>query len=187
MRNIAKTIHFLLVLFIVIIVVKARSLPQTSPQLVSDGVDDVQVSNSSNLFLKQTDSSEECEQMYGFLPCSNSMYGHLSLISVYEYLLFHGESYLASGGEQIFNILGPGFFGASAFHILSALPEALILLASGLMNTKEVAQEYAYTGVGLLAGSSILLLTIIWGTCLIVGSQDLYSGAQYSILYQFKL
>lgn len=50
------------------------------------------------------------------------------------------------------------------------------------MNSKEVAQEYVYTGVGLLAGSSILLLTIVWGTCLIVGSQDLYNGAQYSIL-----
>ncbi|XVE50149.1 hypothetical protein DITRI_Ditri01bG0138700 [Diplodiscus trichospermus] len=183
MRNIAKTIHFCLALFIVIIVVEARSLPQTSSPLISDGVDHIQASHySSNLFLKETDSSEECEQLYGFLPCSNSIYGHLFLILVYEYLLFHGESYLASGGEQIFKILGPGFFGASAFHILTALPEALILLASGLMNTKEVAQEYAYTGVGLLAGSSILLLTIVWGTCLIVASQDVYNGAQYSII-----
>ncbi|XVF18740.1 hypothetical protein REPUB_Repub11eG0049100 [Reevesia pubescens] len=180
MKNIAKTIHFLLALFMVIIVVKARSLPQTSPdELVSDGIDH----HSSNLFLKEMDSSsEECEQMYGFLPCSNSIYGHIFLILVYEYLLFHGESYLASGGEQIFKILGPGFFGASAFHVLSALPEALILLASGLMNTKEVAQEYAYTGVGLLAGSSILLLTIVWGTCLFVGSQDIHNEAEYSIL-----
>ncbi|XP_022733180.1 sodium/calcium exchanger NCL2-like isoform X1 [Durio zibethinus] len=182
MRNIAKTIHFLPALFIVIIVVKARPLPQTSLQLVSDGIDHVQANHSSKLFLKETGSSSECEQMYGFLPCSNSIYGHLFLILVYEYLLFHGESYLASGGEQIFKILGPGFFGASAFHILGALPEALILLVSGLMNTKEVAEEYVYTGVGLLAGSSILLLTIVWGTCLIVGSQDLYIGAQYSIL-----
>jgi hypothetical protein len=42
--------------------------------------------------------------------------------------LFHGESYLAAGGEQIFKILGPGVFGASAFDILGALPESLILL-----------------------------------------------------------
>ncbi|KAK6229350.1 hypothetical protein SCA6_018301 [Theobroma cacao] len=187
MRNIAKAICFLVALSLVIIAVEARSLPQSSSQLVSDGIDGdddpVQASHSSGLFLKEMESSEEyCEQMYGFLPCSNSIYGHLFLILVYEYLLFHGESYLASGGEQMFKILGPGFFGASAFQILSALPEALILLASGLMNTKEVAQEYAYTGVGLLAGSSILLLTIIWGTCLIVGSHDLSNGAEYSIL-----
>ncbi|XP_022733181.1 sodium/calcium exchanger NCL2-like isoform X2 [Durio zibethinus] len=139
MRNIAKTIHFLPALFIVIIVVKARPLPQTSLQLVSDGIDHVQANHSSKLFLKETGSSSECEQMYGFLPCSNSIYGHLFLILVYEYLLFHGESYLASGGEQIFKILGPGFFGASAFHILGALPEALILLGFGITTDQETS------------------------------------------------
>ncbi|KAL5098889.1 hypothetical protein RYX36_003216 [Vicia faba] len=56
--------------------------------------------------------------------------GHLFLILVYQYLLFHGESYLAAGGEQVFKILGPGVFGASAFDILGALPESLILLGN---------------------------------------------------------
>ncbi|XP_059302148.1 sodium/calcium exchanger NCL1-like [Lycium ferocissimum] len=111
--------------------------------------------------------------MYGFLPCSKSLSGHFFLIVVYEYLLFHGEYYVAMGGERIFKILGPNsVFGASAFHILGFLPEALILLASGLLNSKEVAQEYVLTGVGLLAGSTILLLTLIWGTCVFVGSQQ---------------
>ena len=36
--------------------------------------------------------------------------------------------YVASGGERIFKILGPGIFGASAFHVLGSLPESLILL-----------------------------------------------------------
>lgn len=74
--------------------------------------------------------SEEtvCKQLYGFLPCSESLGGHLFLILVYEYLLFHGESYVASGGERIFKILGPGAFGASAFQVIGSLPEALILL-----------------------------------------------------------
>ncbi|KAL3612271.1 hypothetical protein D5086_003291 [Populus alba] len=85
-------------------------------------------------------------------------------------MLFHGEGYLASGGEKIFRILGPGVFGASAFQVLGALPESLILLASGLLNTREVAQESVSTGVGLLAGTSILLLTLLWGTCVIAGS-----------------
>ncbi|MED6157675.1 hypothetical protein PIB30_025453 [Stylosanthes scabra] len=111
--------------------------------------------------------------MYGFLPCSNNIFGHLFLILVYEYLLFHGESYLAAGGEQIFKILGPGVFGASAFDILGALPESLILLVTGLSSDKESAQESASTGVGLLAGSSIFLLTLVWGTCVIIGRQKL--------------
>ncbi|XP_050247780.1 sodium/calcium exchanger NCL1-like isoform X2 [Quercus robur] len=91
-----------------------------------------------------------------------------------------GESLVAAGGEQIFKILGPGIFGASAFHVLGALPESLILLASGLLNTKETAQEYVFTGVGLLAGSSIFLLTILWGTCIIASSQDFSNSSQFS-------
>ena len=44
---------------------------------------------------------------------------------------------------------------------------------TGLSSDKESAQESASTGVGLLAGSSILLLTVVWGTCVIVGKQSL--------------
>ncbi|KAK6157344.1 hypothetical protein DH2020_011592 [Rehmannia glutinosa] len=113
-----------------------------------------------------------CEQMYGFLPCSKTIPGHLFLIVVYQYLLFHAESYVDSGGKRVFKILGPGVFGASAFQIIGSLPEALILLASGLSSNDETAQECVLTGVGLLAGSSILLLTVIWGTCVILGSQN---------------
>ncbi|XP_045801277.1 sodium/calcium exchanger NCL-like [Trifolium pratense] len=186
MRNInTKATCFITILFLSIIVssvhVQCRSLPN---ELISNGVDDdVQSSqqdsylllnnnNTSNKF-EDSNSGEYCKQMYGFLPCSNNIFGHLFLILVYEYLLFHGESYLAAGGEQIFKILGPGVFGASAFDILGALPESLILLVTGLSSDKESAQEYASTGVGLLAGSSILLLTVVWGTCVIVGKQSL--------------
>ncbi|KAK4486675.1 hypothetical protein RD792_006733 [Penstemon davidsonii] len=73
--------------------------------------------------------------MYGFLPCSKSVPGHLFLILVYEYLLFHGESYVASGGQRIFKILGPGVFGACAFQIIGSLPEALILLVTVLFTS----------------------------------------------------
>ncbi|KAK9269651.1 hypothetical protein L1049_001429 [Liquidambar formosana] len=178
MRKISRigycTLLLLLLLLMVIVEVKGRSLSYSSSEMVSDGVDHVQHNQPSFLLFRGMEySSEECEQLYGFLPCSNSALGHLFLIVVYEYLLFHGESYVAAGGEMIFKILGPGVFGASAFQVLGALPESFILLASGLLNTKEVAEEYVFTGVGLLAGSTILLLTVLWGTCVIVGSQNL--------------
>ncbi|BFG29106.1 hypothetical protein CerSpe_153800 [Prunus speciosa] len=180
-NNITKTAYWVLVLLVIIVQVRGRSF-----RLVSDGGTDHQhhhphnqnqsssSSSSSLLVFKGIDYAEEetCEQLYGFLPCSNSVYGHVFLMVVYEFLLFHGESYLAAGGEQIFQILGPGVFGASAFHVLGALPESLLLLASGFFNSKDIAEEYVYTGVGLLAGTSILLLTILWGTCVIVSSQD---------------
>lgn len=174
MRLISKTVRFILFLLLTVLLnVKGRSLAHSSVELlVSDGINNVQENQSSILPLKGMDSSsgEKCEHLYGFLPCSSNIFGHLFLIAVYEYMLFHGECYLASGGEKIFRILGPGVFGACAFQVLGALPESLILLASGLLNTTEVAQEYVSTGVGLLAGTSILLLTLLWGTCVIAGS-----------------
>ncbi|KAL0399440.1 UNVERIFIED_CONTAM: Sodium/calcium exchanger NCL [Sesamum radiatum] len=158
-----------------------RPLTNSSPGLVSDGLEEENRFSSYNTIgfkgiMNSGSSGEEtCEQMYGFLPCSKTIPGHLFLILVYEYLLFHAESYVASGGERIFKILGPGVFGASAFQVIGSLPEALILLASGLSSSDEIAQECVLTGVGLLAGSSILLLTIIWGTCIILGSQSFSS------------
>ncbi|KAE9617022.1 hypothetical protein Lal_00034549 [Lupinus albus] len=177
MRSISKTTWFIFILIIVLIAVQVESrvFGISSSELVNDGADGDDVKNeSSYLYLKGSEPSEKyCEQMYGFLPCSTNILGHLFLILVYEYLLFHGESYLAAGGEQVFKILGPGIFGSSAFDILGALPESLILLVTGLKSDKESAQEYASNGVGLLAGSSILLLTVVWGTCVIIGSQKL--------------
>ncbi|KAK6134663.1 hypothetical protein DH2020_031588 [Rehmannia glutinosa] len=166
-------LSYFLLLLILLLATGATSRPPPigSLDLVSDGVDRLrfqeEINNSSHATVE-----DDCEQMYGFLPCSKSIPGHVFLIVVYEYLLFHGESYVASGGERIFKILGPGVFGACAFQIIGSLPEALILLASGLLNNKEAAQELVLTGVGLLAGSSILLLTLVWGTCVILGSQD---------------
>nr|GEW58088.1 sodium/calcium exchanger NCL2-like [Tanacetum cinerariifolium] len=111
--------------------------------------------------------------MYGFLPCSSNLPGHLFLIVVYEYLLYHGESY-AGGDGRIFGVLGNNFFGASVFQLLDSLPDSLILLASGLTSSKEKAQDYVVTGAGLLAGSSILLLTVLWGVCFICGRTKFY-------------
>ncbi|WKA12028.1 hypothetical protein VitviT2T_029466 [Vitis vinifera] len=168
-----RTFSIFLIYLFIIVDVRGRPLGLNGypHELVSDGVDEGEGQKSSVLVLRGMEySSEECEQLYGFLPCSNNIFGHLFLIVVYEYLMFHGESYVASGGEQIFKILGPGVFGASVFQVLGALPESLILLASGLLNSKDTAQEYVLTAVGLLAGSTILLLTVLWGTCVIVGS-----------------
>jgi len=128
MRNISKTPYSI---FLLLLATTIRVHGRYLPELVSDGVHKVQHNETSYLVLKGIDDEsceEHCKQMYGFLPCTNNIFGYLFLILVYEYLLFHGESYLAKGGEQIFKILGPGIFGASAFHILGALPESLILL-----------------------------------------------------------
>lgn len=169
-------ISIVFLLFLLSIQVHGRNSHFDSPNhLVSDGGDGAREGNatgSSILQFKGLDSSEEqCEHMYGFLPCSESVFGHLFLIVVYEYLLYHGETYLLSGGGRIFEILGTGFFGASAFPVIAQLPESLILLVTGLFSSDEGAQENVLTGVGMVAGSTIFNLTLLWGTCLFLGRQ----------------
>lgn len=132
MFKIAGYTQFVLILLTV--VVSGRILDYDNSKLVSDGGDDqakeaASYARLSLLHIKGIDSSEEhCEQMYGFLPCSENIWGHFFLIIVYEYLLYHGECYVSSGGKRIFKILGPGIFGGSAFQVLGCLPESLILL-----------------------------------------------------------
>lgn len=144
MTKLAKTTCiyiFLLLLLVLASNVSCRSLLYTSSkELVSDGIDHQDEDKESSSFLRfkgipgssfySSSEEENCEQMYGFLPCSNSILGHLFLITVYEYLLIKGESFVAAGGERIFNILGTGVFGASAFQVLGFLPESLILLGT---------------------------------------------------------
>ncbi|KAL1350064.1 hypothetical protein AAHE18_07G199700 [Arachis hypogaea] len=181
MRMISKTpLVFIISLPLLVNVHGRYLLPNhASEESVSDGVEEVDDhsvhpnTTSSYLLLKGIDEDHNCDQIYGFLPCTNNIFGNLFLILVYGYILFHGESYLSRGTQRIFKILGPGIFGATAFNIIPALPESLILLVPVLLvKNGKIAEEYAMIGIGSLAGSSILLLTIVWGTCVITGSKD---------------
>lgn len=82
-------------------------------------------------------------------------------------------TYLSNGSELLLEILGPGLVGGLFLPILGALPDAMLILVSGLSGSTETAQSQVSVGMGLLAGSTVLLLTIIWGTCIIVGKCDI--------------
>lgn len=47
---------------------------------------------------------------------------------------------------------------------------------SGLSGSTTTAQSQVSVGMGLLAGSTVMLLTLIWGTCVIVGKCDLQNS-----------
>lgn len=47
------------------------------------------------------------------------------------------------------------------------------LSVSGLSGDAATAQSQVSVGMGLLAGSTVMLLTVIWGTCTVVGKCDL--------------
>ncbi|KAL3638515.1 hypothetical protein CASFOL_017886 [Castilleja foliolosa] len=118
-------------------------------------------------------AEETCEQTYGFMPCTSTTLGNLFLILVYGYLMFLAATYLSAGSELLLEILGPGLVGGLFLPILGALPDAMLILVSGLSGSPEVAQSQVSVGMGLLAGSTVMLLTVIWGTCILVGKCDL--------------
>ncbi|XVF18738.1 hypothetical protein REPUB_Repub11eG0049000 [Reevesia pubescens] len=49
---------------------------------------------------------------------------------------------------------------------------------SGLSGTTETAQSQVSVGMGLLAGSTVMLITLIWGSCVVVGRCDLRDSVQ---------
>ncbi|OMO74858.1 Calcium-binding EF-hand [Corchorus capsularis] len=167
---------YLLLLFFSLFCVSAHGrfiTARPSPtDLVSDGISAVK--NPPYLLLKPQFSAEEsCEQTYGFLPCTTTALGNLFLIIVYGYFMYLAATYLSNGSELLLEILGPGIVGGLFLPILGALPDAMLILVSGLSGTTEVAQSQVSVGMGLLAGSTVMLLTVIWGSCVVVGRSDL--------------
>ncbi|KAK2966055.1 hypothetical protein RJ640_029987 [Escallonia rubra] len=127
-------------------------------------------------------STVTCEPTYGFLPCTTAVWGQLFLIVVYEYLLSIGEKYVSDGSELFFQMIGPNVFGGSLFHLLGTIPEVALVLVSGLSATTTTAEEQAVSGMSLLAGSTVMLLTIIWGSCIAFGSKDLSENSNSSVV-----
>ncbi|KAL3851372.1 hypothetical protein ACJIZ3_013254 [Penstemon smallii] len=169
MRNFA--LFSLLLLLLVSQLVYSRSI-KDDLNLVSDGVDSDQ-NRPSFLEWKLSASTETCEPIYGFLPCSTNVWGLLFLIVVYEFLLSLGGQYVGTGSNLFFEIIGPGVFGASLFQFLGTIPQIVLVLVSSLSGSTEAAQQRATLGMGLVAGTTVMLLTLIWGTSVVLGSYDL--------------
>ncbi|KAL8235415.1 hypothetical protein R6Q59_021515 [Mikania micrantha] len=174
--------HFILLTIFVSVTVGATgrviTTTDSSSNLVNDGVHDgyqtmLRRSPSLSLLLSSTNESELCEQTYGFMPCTTTVFGNLFLILTYGYLMFLAATYLSAGSELMLEILGPGIVGGLFLPILGALPDAMLILVSGLSGSSETAQDQVSVGMGLLAGSTVMLLTVIWGSCIIIGKCDL--------------
>ncbi|KAM7500735.1 hypothetical protein LguiA_025149 [Lonicera macranthoides] len=144
----------------------SRSIRDTM-DLISDGsVSDLRIGNLR-------ESTVTCEPVYGFLPCTTNIWGQLFLILVYQYLLSLGERYVSFASSTFVRLHGPGILGGSLFHLLPTIPQLLLVLASGLSASTETAEQQAAMGMGLLAGSAVMMLTLVWGACVAFGSYDL--------------
>ncbi|CAN6553151.1 unnamed protein product [Malus baccata var. baccata] len=141
--------------------------------LVSNGIND-EISQSSILeALNLKSDSVTCEPIFGFLPCATSVWGLLFLVIIYEVLLSLADQYVSRGSEIFFELFGTGVFGASAFHLLGLIPQVGMVLVIGVTATTETVEEMAEMSMSMLAGSSIMILTLIWGSVVVFGSSDL--------------
>lgn len=148
------------------------------PVLVSDGVQETAsrvfiVKPSSETGLQRLLSSSSCDETYGFMPCTTTIVGNLFLLAAYGYLLFKAATFITNGCELLLSVMGPGIIGGLFLPILGAFPDALLIAVSGLSGSTATAQSQVLIGMGLLAGSTVMLLTALWGACTIVGKCDL--------------
>lgn len=114
-----------------------------------------------------------CEEQYGIMPCSTSLGGNAALLIIYGYMLLKAAQLLSDGSELLLTVMSPGIIGGLVLPILGAFPDALLITVSGLGATQAEAQDEVLVGMGLVAGSSVMVLTALWGSCLIVGRCDL--------------
>ncbi|KAL3801286.1 hypothetical protein ACHAW5_000747 [Stephanodiscus triporus] len=94
------------------------------------------------------------------------------LLISYGYVLYAASNLISEGSDLL--LLVPslaGLVGSVVLPLLGAVPDGAIMLFSGLGDV-ERAQETLSVGVGALAGSTIMLLTVPWGLCVFKGRVD---------------
>lgn len=112
--------------------------------------------------------------------------GLLWLFGTYGYVLFRASGLISEGSELL--LLVPslaGLVGGVVLPLLGAVPDGAIMLFSGIGDI-ETAQETLSVGVGALAGSTIMLLTVPWGLSVLAGKVDLVPDASGKPIANYK-
>ncbi len=119
----------------------------------------------------EKEERDQCES--NVFPCSNKIVGNLILILIYGAILGIAAKMISDGAEMLLDLnLPPAIVGGVVLPVMGAVPDSVMILFSGIGDPKE-AQQQISVGMGTLAGSTILLLTIAWGVSLIVGRTDI--------------
>jgi len=111
-----------------------------------------------------TETTEEtkCKESFGFLPCSDSLGGAIVLMLFYGGVLMFAAGLIGDGGEAVLDhgIMSPAIIGGVLLPILGAVPDAIIIAMSALASDAKLAERKVSVGVGTLAGSTVMLLTV---------------------------
>ena len=84
---------------------------------------------------------------------------------VYAYVLFNASNMISEGSELLLLTPYKGLVGSVVLPVLGAVPDGAIILFS--------KPDALSVGVGALAGSTIMLLTIPWCLAMVAGRVDL--------------
>eukprot|EP00930_Biecheleria_cincta_P011011 TRINITY_DN11347_c0_g1_i2.p1 TRINITY_DN11347_c0_g1~~TRINITY_DN11347_c0_g1_i2.p1 ORF type:complete len:585 (-),score=110.89 TRINITY_DN11347_c0_g1_i2:193-1947(-) len=107
-------------------------------------------------------------------PANCNMAQILFLTGMYAYVLFQASNLISDGSELLLLVppLAP-MVGSVVLPVLGAVPDGMMVLFSGLGPD---AQNQVSVGVGALAGSTVMLLTLPWAIGVISGRVNLKDG-----------
>jgi Ca2+-binding EF-hand superfamily protein len=95
------------------------------------------------------------------------------LLLSYGFVLYQAANLIGEGSELLMLVPSmAGLVGGVVLPLLGAVPDGAIILFSGLSPDLAEAQEKLSVGVGALAGSTIMLLTIPFALSIIGGRVD---------------
>lgn len=112
-----------------------------------------------------------------FFSLSSLNYPQLIFVTIiYGYILYVGSNMIGDGSEQLqFFPSVAGMVGSTVVPILGAVPDGMMVLVSGLGPN---AQTSVTTGVGALAGSTVMLVTFPWFIAVVCGSVPIGSNGE---------
>jgi len=118
-----------------------------------------------------------------FVPPEHMNNSAMLLITViYGVVLYQSSNLIADGSELLLLIPSvAGLVGSIVLPILGAVPDGMMTLSSGL---GPGAQENVGAGVGVLAGSTVMLLTFPWFIAVSFGRGQI--GADGKVDYSIK-
>ena len=120
-------------------------------------------------------------------PSEVGLTGLLWLFLTYGYVLFYSSNLIAEGSDLLLLIPSmAGLVGGVVLPILGAVPDGAIILFSGLGDIEQ-AQKTLSVGVGALAGSIIMLLTVPWALSVMSGRVDINADGTLNYMGKPKL
>ncbi|KAK9150350.1 hypothetical protein Syun_008659 [Stephania yunnanensis] len=141
-------------------------LASSDEEELSSSAEELDSALSLYYLMEASSSVVSCEQMYEAIACSRSVFWSLWLVVLYACLASIGAQCCSIGTETLLGVLG---FRRRYVHLVEVTLDAIFGLVTGLSESEEMVQNQILIGFG----SNVMLLTLVWGSFIILGKSDL--------------